>query len=714
MKKSRMDVKEMMNISLLNELNTLKQLYNDTFITNNQQTIPVVTEIVVEKPEEGETSSTSKTKAKEIAKFSDLKTEAAQKAFLTSMSTDQILTAARYAADEDIRLREDTVIKTLLILTKPDMDVEQTILTENVAEVEKLRLVQRASNLLYYAYVREDAKQKYHDIVSEINQKNEENYGKMSMITPSAWIKDFIEANLSTTARGILFQQFMVRKASPTNPELVTARTYNPDLHHILSRFASLFSIVTFIPHDSVRLSMRETVFSDTQSLIHYAASSNPDLVNYSDFLKRTYEHLTEPNLFANIKLAVLTSVMKLMNMREDHVFVTRGKKSIAPKNTATGSVVGVPHDILTDLLPFIIDNKAIYDLKKYEEKVKGDGKESEVHTRYRDTPIGRFLNFDHLSAAEFERTVKLIKKREGITEDVRVHVKSIETIGMLDCVRHIYTALMTAACTLTYIFTANFTKPLEELIIRFPETRRIQFVPSLEAYPGALFFNLLHEGGSVPVGIERYKYQPYMTSMRTNFALFFESFVRILPTLQDVKADAYTPTLKGVYTQKNPNTISFSTKRTEDMIQGLRYISIDELKSFKIRMKANMFESHADFLNQSITGSFPLLQAGSIPRNIGYFYDLLQSSKETGPVLGDKNLFNVPTNYATPESGFENFCRLPVVYRFETITVTTKKETRQTYTSALESENTANIYSALQSIIGGGEIRAERGMETE
>lgn len=695
MDKSKLNVLRGSNVDVLNELNELKRIYNQTFIINQQREIPVVKETVIESGAVAAPATPSS--STQIRKVSDFRTDEEIEEFLKSLSPAQVLSAARLSANQSMEQREITINKVMITLTKPDMDIDQAITTEIVSQIEDLKMINFTGNLVYYAFARDEARQLYHDEVTAVINKDSSKLGQISTITPSNWFTDFVETQVYTAARGKLYEQFSVKVPKEDRIENATVRTYTTDIHHVMSKFGSLLSIVPFVPDDSVASTMGETVFSDIQLLVHYAVATNPDIINYFEFLKDEYGYMSEGSKFSKVKRAVNEAVFKLLRARETHTFKLMANRSVAPVSTTDKSRTEIPANILPDLLPFIIDNKSIYDLKAYEAKSGDIINTDKATTLIRDTPIGKFLNFDRASAAEFSRLVKKIKKEQYITSDARVSVKSQGVIGSMDCVRHIYTALMTSATTLRLIFGTNFAEALERLVVRNPKFKRVQYVPTLEAYPGALFFVTLFTSRNLALGRKRFSVEEYMDRSRLDFTRLFENFINFLPSLEDVKAASYVPTLKGVYSSKNRNEISFSISKTEDMLQGLRFMEINELKKFRISNKVNIMTTQAHYLSTIMNISIQPT-SGALTENVRYFYAV----NEPGEVLAKKDVHNLPANYLGPD-GFRTFCTLPLVYRFNTEIVSIAKEKKQEYSSAVESENSANIYSILQALQTGG-----------
>ena len=688
---------------MLEELNRLKQLYRETFILNQQRDVPVIRENLIDLGRAVNPNNGNPPQVRQITKMQDLQTDEEIEFFLKSMTPEQVLNAARFAATRSIQEREDTVERVMTFLTRPDMDIDTAITTQNAAQIEQLRMLSLNDNIIYYAIVRERARQLYKDTLSRLISAEDKKYGSISSITPSRWIADFIEGTMSTTARGTLYEAYRVKVPNvDQTTEMRLVRTYSPDLHHLLSKFASVMSIVPFIPSDSVRSNMAETVFADIQLLIHFAIASNSDTLNYFNFLKNEFDFLSDGTTFSRVKTAVRDTVIKLLRVRDRHVFALKAKKSIAPVDINNPTKTEIPHEIMKDLLPFIIDNKSTYDLKTFQERMNSQNARGKLVTLEKDTPIGRFLNFDRNSAAEFERVVKNIKRQHYIVSDARVSVKSQGPTANMDCVRHIYSAMMVAAGTLYYVFQTDFTKALERLIVRNVDTKRVQYVPTLEAYPGALFFSFLHDSTMEDRGIERFTNNTYMNDYRNVFAKLLENFVRTVPTLRDVNAQNYVPCLRGPYTDIQKKELAFSTNTFSEKMQGMRFMDIDTMKMFRIREKVGVLETMANYLTITLKKSLPApADEEAATRSMGYFFGLSQRDRDEGEVLTDEHIYKLPHAYLGP-TGPEMYSQLPVIYRFKTETIIVKKERQPQYTSALESENAADITSLLTAVTAG------------
>jgi hypothetical protein len=89
--------------------------------------------------------------------------------------------------------------------------------------------------------------------------------------------------------------------------------------------------------------------------------------------------------------------------------------------------------------MSFLIDNREIYNRTA----------DSMTWNIYKDTPIGKLLNFDTRAVAETTKYVKIkAKDLAVVTQTIRLR-GDIDTIAQFDCFRRIYASVLTAALVL-------------------------------------------------------------------------------------------------------------------------------------------------------------------------------------------------------------------------------------------------------------------------
>lgn len=693
-------------IDALDELNKLKQKYTTTFLLTNQQSQPIVIEQqeVLPAPVAGPS-----VQPKTIKVIQDFDTNEEVNTMLASLDTHQLIIAAKIKAEVSVRNRDIALQEVIQQLKTPDIDVEQVARDAQVDLLEQYGLAEYSRGLGYYASVREDAKNLYTQQVRDVDRAKNDKKGGISTVTPSAWFKHYVEDMLSpSTAADVLYVSQKVKVILPDNKtEVRTVKTYAQDLHHLLSRFGASMSMIPFIPDEMVRETMNPTVFTDTQLLFEFVAATNPSLINWELYMADEYSYLHDPTQYSTFIAALALTINELLEIKDTINFQGSGR-TIMPYNNSNKKQAGVSQKFISKLLPFMIDNKARYDNAEFE-KARA-GKRIDHKTQVRDTAIGRTLNFNRAAAAEMVKQVKRIMSQQYIQKDTDVFVKSQLNISTLDCVREVYAAILTAATTINFVKGKDTLDKIFNRLLAFNHTtKRVQFVPALEAYPGALFYAVMFEPTYPFENKNLTEDADYYTKPRKDLVTLFENFVRVVPALAETKAEKYMPTLTGTYTAANRNPIAFSTSTTKDILQGLRYMEGDVLRRFKINNMQLMGAVTAGYLNKAL--QMQVTDSASLTKERAYFYSMSREDEKYGNVLGLNNVLNLPANYVQVY-GFQFFAEIPIVYRFKSYGVSLEKEKKQTYASG-EDLNRPSMYSILESIAQNQGIRVEETMQT-
>ncbi|AFU90099.1 hypothetical protein AbHV_ORF87 [Abalone herpesvirus Victoria/AUS/2009] len=697
----------------LDELNKLRKKYNETFLLNNQQTAP---KIVQEEKVVIGAEPVSELAGPSIRTIRDFTSEKDVENMLASLNPHHLLLAAKLRADQSVRDREILLAEIALQFKTPDVDMEAVNRDSTVDLMDQYRLAEHSSSLSYYAQVREDARKMYMEDVDRIDRANSKTKGGISTVTPSLWIKTLVEDVIpKSTASNVLYTVKRAKKVKEEGgEETVDFISYAQDLHHLLSRFGATLSVIPFYPDEVSAGNMKPTLFSDTQMLFHYAASSNPDLVDYSKFYESEFEYLSHPSTYKNFVKALTKTIKELLNIKDELKFQAAGR-SLSVFVKTKNKQNNIPRGVLVNLMPFIIDNKSKYDVKEFEKAMKGE--KDVLKTKVRDTPLGRQMNFNRMSVAERNKNIKKLMAVHSIPDESEVYIKTQMDIGTLDFVREIYAALMTAATTMNLVKgQGNIDLVIKRLTVKDVAGRKVMYVPSLEAYPGALFDNILYVNG-YPFQKDGYKGKTedgkdFINADKNQLITLFENFVRIIPSLSDTKSEKYMPTLTGIFTAANRHPISFSIDTTENIIQGMRYMDGEVLKRFKINNNNLVAAVTAAYLNKAMVNEVRSSSSMSTAR--AFFYAQLPRESEYGSLLATTHPLNLPKNYLL-EEGYRVFAETPVVYRYKFYTVSLEKEKKVTYMSGEDTTRGGGLYSLLESVIKNqSQVRVEESIEAD
>lgn len=288
------------------------------------------------------------------------------------------------------------------------------------------------------------------------------------------------------------------------NASMMICKNYALDIPYHLSRFAALISKIKFVPYKS--LPMMQDTFTDIELLIHYALRK--DTQEYSNFLQdpKSFFACTELGSKHTLLLHRLhqAAVEILQSWKSTYKVrnTSRGMELvelISSKDENAYQKINVPDIIVKNLSLDILDNIMVYEREReipdYTYQVN-----SNPHI-YKESPLGKLLNFDKASRAEFIRYYKLVNPENPLLVSARFHIK---VIGGFSCIAKVYSMLMMASLCLynmSDIENESVHQKFDEVslaailgsCIRYNSNLNIIFYAStLEIFPGLLFYTFL------------------------------------------------------------------------------------------------------------------------------------------------------------------------------------------------------------------------------
>lgn len=514
----------------------------------------------------------------------------------------------------------------------------------------------------------------------------------ITTIYPSFWFKELIERGLQEDYNDVLYveQKNLSLIDGANRSELAKAQSWAPDIHYLISRMCSSLCMVPFIPLTGNN--MNHAVYTDTQLLIHYAAFSNPSLVNYKEMLKDEFAYVRDHK--SALFRAFETTCIKFKKYKDKLAYKRQGTVVAPTAVNINGTPVEgargptpVPPEIMDNLLPFLIDNIIRYRAEQREEAARG----SRSIMIERDSPIGRFINFNNKSARELESLVKKLTRDYAMSErEVSLKGLSGQELPVLDFTRTLFTQMMTAAMTCNlmanrYTFFDRVINLVDETTP--PPRKDVLYTPSLAAFPGALFYTLMYDqrhpltpgtsnSSASPYNIAEYATDP----VRRNLYSWMKNFFRLVPGIKASKMNTKVYGLAGKY-KPNPMPSCEGPGNPSDikeMMKGLRFINLDTMIQFSNNNKQACNMVLADYLTK--------IQKTELIEDLsdfyGYMFDL------TPPSQGVKLIKN--DQFVLPDFNAGNFARFssaPIAYYIETIKIEERETQRENYRSSYRSD---------------------------
>jgi len=330
-------------------------------------------------------------------------------------------------------------------------------------------------------------------------------------VVPSEWMADFLYVFHRAKTVGtqgyptpreledVFYTTKIVRRITEGHNTVSTQlRSYAFDIGYHCVRFASLFTTLPFNPVND--LNMKPTLYTDFELLVHFAMRTAKNDVKYEDFLINPSLYLSGSK-YAVMKEAVNRAVREIISSFEKGLYfkannnygVELMKRTQSPSgDTYSKETAVVPDNIMVGLCLDVLDNRILYERRK-EMAVFGGLRKLEARDMRVESPIGRLLNFDERSVAEFETMYKRLEPRRPEL----VNAQLSDRIASFRCVHRVYAMLVSAAATVFAMrVSTDSTLPVSFVIDRCmrydPDTGAVMYASTAEAFPGLLFYTML------------------------------------------------------------------------------------------------------------------------------------------------------------------------------------------------------------------------------
>lgn len=357
---------------------------------------------------------------------------------------------------------------------------------------------------------------------------------------------------------------------------------YAADLPYHMTRVAAFMSTVPFFPTSKAQEVINSAVYTDIQLLVHFAMMlADPE--TYENFAQDEARYLLREH-------QVTENVMKAIEL----LYKVQSAQSNVIKGGQNAVVIGgtVPREIATVLMNFLIDVYEIY--------IKNITLTRTEWNIYRDTPIGRLLNFDSRAMAEITKYVKLRVEKCGLYVNDMLRLRSeIDTVSQLDCFRRVYASILTAAMVI-YVGAGgelNDRTPLEDVQPSMPRLRqnislimeRVYSVSviesetfilngyssSLELFPGVFYGSLMMLPGKYHGDKDYYIQEPARK-------LFMDMFAKYSLTLSRIdESDLIKELPSHRMVCKSPDELLACKRESTHATAGLRFKNIAQTITF-------------------------------------------------------------------------------------------------------------------------------------
>ena len=542
-----------------------------------------------------------------------------QQQILTNLtSTDIMLAIGHMRGDTQTRL--NSVCATLLSDTFPDIDTKEINLLD-------LTIMAHIPAVQLYHNLRRTAIDKCIENHATLRDDTMDGRCNVTYLSPSKWYREIVtyvhdkhpSSSSATTGDPLYlperksldntaFISIPIQTDIGDQSRSIVLKSYSPDTHYLLGKTAGMVSSLRYQPsRDITRLllpanapeiqatdiDMGRSLLSDTQLYINFAMAFNTSDRTYVDFLRHESTYLVMDANFTVTLGKLVTAFQFLDNQRRIRDFtMVKSNKLILTTNENTTDV-GVPPEFVEAIKPFIMNNQAQF--------VRETNRGATIHQRHltegrtyedpiivRDSIIGRYFNFDQENVTEI--TTAATKAGSMKSEAVNtLLVLSQPEIGKLKCVKRLYQQLLVCQSVIRSLVANKYNtdggaRVLKESIIRVfsrcavvKDDSSVSYIPSLEMFPGSLYFTMLSSQSAVKPIIDR-----PVTSMVDAFAtesrklLIDVTFFYMNNTpISASKLQSAAPFMKGSYGQKTasftplPADASTSTKT-----MGMRLLS--------------------------------------------------------------------------------------------------------------------------------------------
>ncbi|XP_019628936.1 PREDICTED: uncharacterized protein LOC109473502 [Branchiostoma belcheri] len=547
-------------------------------------------------------------------------------------------------------------------------------------------------------------------------------------VLPSQWFIDFLHVFYRakrigpvTYPRTInlndkLYQEYKITLVD-THTKIgtpTTKKSYTIDTPYHLSLFGSLLTNTKFVPMEKERDVMSTAIYSDIELLVDYAVRASEDL-DYDHFQRDPYAFFTGTR-YQNLLHAVDQAVRDLvqsMGSKYKLMATPHGVKVIEVKVAEDKSGVSgykkdgpVPARIMAVLRTLIEDNMRLYNrtaaIAAYKglraETIGGDNNRI-LGTSFkyiprghiRMSPIGRLLNFDINAVSDFSKLYNM----SGIQAE-KLRMSVVSGIDMLPCVQKVYVQLLMAAVAVHTITIGQLTtthttyswkkmttssKTVLETCTRLNhETKTVQYMSSLEGFPGSIFLSMLADNSEDRklADLSHNTIEPYMSHQdyfakvkaREHFFNLFGAYVTMIPTIAEAKLAQSVPGMAGVLTPNKDDRVATNEgiySEVDKNFRGIRWMSPDRMDQLRASTGADIYVILASHINKAIVrmADSTFYREDIIP----YFMAKpVESEAITTPL-------KVYENYYNAELGLVNFMSNPIVYYSRTNMVEPKSE---------------------------------------
>ena len=330
-------------------------------------------------------------------------------------------------------------------------------------------------------------------------------------VVPSEWMANFLYVFHRAKTVGtqgyptpreledIFYTTKVVRRITDGHNTVSTQmRSYAFDIGYHCVRFASLFTTLPFNPLND--LCMKATLYTDFELLVHFAMRIAKNDVKYEDFLTNPSSYLSGSK-YSLMREAVNHAVREIMSSFEKGLYFKANssygielmKRTQSPSgDTYSKEAAVVPDNIMAGLCLDVLENRILYERRK-EMAVFGGLRKLEARDMRVESPIGRLLNFDERSVAEFEAMYKRIEPRRPQL----VNAQLSDRIASFRCVHRVYAMLVSAAATVFAMRLPNDSTLQVSFVIdrcmrHDPDTGAVIYASTAEAFPGLLFYTML------------------------------------------------------------------------------------------------------------------------------------------------------------------------------------------------------------------------------
>ena len=349
---------------------------------------------------------------------------------------------------------------------------------------------------------------------NELGSRSPRQIDIATSVVPSQWMADFLYVFGRAKTAGtqhypkpremadVFYATKDVRLIDDRGNSVPTQlRNYTFDIGYHCVRFGSLYTTLPFNPVNDIY--MKPTVYADIELLVHYAIrTAENDDVRYDNFLRSPSSFLSGSKYMYMIE-AVKCAARKIMSSFDNGLYfkahsrygveLMKRSQAVLADTTYTKEIAAVPDNVMVGLYLDVLENRIVYERRK-EMAVFGGIRKLEARDMRLESPIGKLLNFDERSIAEFEALYKEIEPRRP----ERVNAQLSDRVASFRCVHRVYAMLVSAAATIYAMRSSSEDSTLQVSFVldrcmrHDPDTGAIVYASTAEAFPGLLFYTIL------------------------------------------------------------------------------------------------------------------------------------------------------------------------------------------------------------------------------